>query len=157
MTDKQLRSLTKTQLFELLHQQEIEIERLAAENKKLSKQKFYLEQVGSLAEASVTVSGIIDAAQTAADVYLESIRNVEAEKLEAIVRLEEEAKVRAVKDAEARSAELMARVERLVMDMLRAFDSHVSSMGEMKEELTLLINKNDLRHLIPGNPTVSSK
>jgi hypothetical protein len=60
MTDKQLRSLTKTQLFSLLHKQEVEIERLSAENAKLSEQTLNLENAGSLAEVSVLVSGVIE-------------------------------------------------------------------------------------------------
>ena len=150
MTDKQLRSLSKAQLFNLLHQQELEIERLTEENAKLTEQKLNLEQVGSLAEASLMVSGIIQTAQSAADVYLDSIRKVEADKLDAITKMEEEAKARALRAVEIKNAEIKAHTERLVMDILRTFDSQVNSMAAIKEELTELINKNNLQHLIPG-------
>ena len=150
MTDKQLRSLSKTQLFSLLHKQEIEIERLSTENAKLSEQTLNLEKAGSLAEASLLVSGVIEAAQTAADVYLDSIRKVETEKLETISKLEEEAKARALRTLELKNAESTARIERLIIDMLQFFDNQVSNLAVMKEELTELINRNDLQHLIPG-------
>ena len=155
MTDKQLRSLSKTQLFDLLHKQELEIERLSAENTKLSEQTLSLEQAGSLAEASILVSGIIETAQKTADIYLNSIQKVEAEKLEVVSRLEEEAKARALRTVELKNAESKARVERLVKDILEFFDNQVSSLAEMKEHLTELIIDNDLEFLIPGKSTAS--
>lgn len=157
MTDKQLRSLSKTQLFDLLHRQEIEIERLNTENSKLSEQSISLEQAGSLAEASVLLSGIMEAAQNTADVYLDSIRKVEAEKLEAVSKLEEEARARALRTVELKNAESKARLERLVTDILKFFDSQVSNFAIMKEELTELINKNNLQYLIPGKNRTDSK
>ena len=148
MTDKQLRSLNKTQLFSLLHQQELEIERLTEENAKLTDHNFNLEQAGSLAEASLAVSNIIEAAQSAADIYLESIRRVEADKLEALDKLEDEAKARAFREISRKNAESEAHIERLVIDMLRMFDSQVSSLASMKAQLTEVINSNDLGHII---------
>jgi len=157
MTDKQLRSLSKIQLFNLLHKQEVEIERLSAENLKLSEQTTSLEQAGSLAEASLLVGGILEAAQKTADVYLDSIRKVETDKLESISKLEEDAKTRALRTMELKNAESEAQIERLVIDMLQFFDSQVSSLSLMKENMTELINKNDLQYLIPGNSRTDNK
>jgi len=157
MTDKQLRGLSRTQLYELLHQQETEIDRLNVENAKLSEQKLSLEQAGSLAEASIVVSGIIQSAQSAADVYLESVRNVEANKVEEIARLEEDAKARALQAVEIKNAEAKAQMERLVLDMIRNFDKQVNTLVEMKEELSGLISRNDLKHLIPGESRVEDE
>jgi len=156
MTDKQLRSLSKTQLFTLLHQQELEIERLSEENRKLSEQNFDLEQAGSIAEASMTVSGIIQAAQSAADVYLDSIRRIESDKLESVAKLKEEAKVRALWFVEKKNAESKAQMERLAKDLLRNFDSQLTSMATIKGELMELINANDLRHLMSDNAQTST-
>ena len=156
MTDKQLRSLSKIQLYSLLHKQEVEIERLSADNVKLTEQMLSLEQAGSLAEASLLVSGIMNAAQNAADIYLDSIQKVEEDKLQSISRLEEEAKVRALRTVELKNAETKARIEMLVSDMLQIFDSQVNKFAAMKDELTDLINKNKLQHLIPGNNRTDS-
>ena len=157
MTDKQLRSLSKTQLFDLLHKQELEIERLNADNIKLSEQAVSLEQAGSLAEASILVSGIMETAQKTADIYLNSIQKVEAEKIEAVSKLEEEAKARALRTVELKNAELKARIERMVKDILEFFDNQVSRLAETKEELTELITDNDLEFLIQGNSPASEK
>jgi len=148
MTDKQLRSLSKTQLLILLHKQEAEIERLSAENAKLSERAHSMEQAGSLAEASVIVSGIIEAAQSAADIYLESIQTYEAGSLEAISKLEREATARALRTSELRNAETKARLERLIMDLLQVMNRQFDTFVTLKDELTELINKNDLKYLI---------
>jgi len=150
MTDKQLRSLSKTQLYSLLHKQELEIERLGAENIKLTEKSVSLEQAGSLAEASMIVSGIMEAAQSAADIYLDSIQTVETERLESIEKLEEEAKARALRTIELKNAETKARMERLVTDMLQVFNHQLETLASLKDELMELINKNELQFLIPG-------
>ena len=151
MTDRQLRSLSKTQLLSLLHKQEVEVERLLAENGKMSERTLCMEQAGSLAEASIIVSGIVEAAQNAADVYLDSIQKVEADKLESIAKLEEEAKERALRTLELKNAETKARLERLVIDMLRMFDNQLSNLAALKEELMELIINNEVEYLIPGS------
>ena len=156
MTDKQLRSISKTNLLSLVHQQELEIERLAAENAKLEEQKFSLENAGSIAEASMIVSGIIEAAQSAADVYLDSIRKVEAKNLDTVAKQEDEAKLRALRTIERQNAETLAHIERLVSDILKTFDNQVSSMAAMKEDLTTLLNKNNLQHLLAGGTRIKS-
>ena len=150
MTDKQLRSLSKTQLFDLLHKQEVEIERLNAENVKLSEQALGLEQAGSIAEASLLVSGILEAAQKAGDIYLDSIQKVETDKMELIKKLEEESKIRVQKALELKNAESKARIERLIIEILQFFDNQVSGLAAMKEELTELIKTSELEYLIPG-------
>ena len=150
MIDKQLRSLSKKQLLRLLYEQELEIERLTEENAMLTKQSLNLEQAGSLAEASLVVSGIMEAAQSAADVYLDSIRNVEVKKLGTLAKLEEEAKVRAIKAAESRVAGLRAQLELLITDILRTFDNHLSSIAALKGELADIISRNELSYLVPG-------
>jgi len=157
MTDKQLRSLTKTQLFNLLHKQELEIERINAENAKLSDRAVSLEQAGSLAEASIIVSGIFEAAQSAADIYLDSIQAVEAERLDAVSKLEEEAKVRALRTVEIKNAETKAQLERLVMDLLQVFDHQLDAFRTLKDELMDLINRNSLKYLISGNSRADEK
>jgi hypothetical protein len=151
MTDKQLRSLSKTQLYTLLHKQEQEIERLSAENGKLSERALTLETAGSLAEASIIVSGIVEAAQSAADVYLDSIQKIEADKLKSVLRIEDEAKARALRAVERKNAEMKAQIERLIIDMIQGFDRQVSNLSALKDELMEIINKNDLQYLVPGS------
>lgn len=75
--DNPLRSLSKLELLELLAQQERELQALRAElaerDAQLAERRILLEQSGSIAEAALRLNGIFEAAQRAADQYLESI------------------------------------------------------------------------------------
>ena len=93
-----------------------QIEKLAAEKEELAElsqiaanrqPQFPLENPGSLAEASISVAGVMQAAQEAADVYLQNIKVVEAEKAAAAQKIEQEAKERA--NAIVRAAELKCK------------------------------------------------
>ena len=67
MAEKQLRSLGKTELLNIMRVQEEEIERLGAENKALSERlaqrALIMEDAGSIAEASLRIGGVMQAAQ----------------------------------------------------------------------------------------------
>ena len=77
MTDKELRKLTRTELLELLLAQSREMERLNHELEQaqlqLEKREIALTQAGSIAEAALQLSGIFEAAQAAADQYLQNV------------------------------------------------------------------------------------
>ena len=80
MTDKELQKLTRTELLELLLVQSKEIDRLNQQLEALQNQvqqrKITLAQAGNIAEAALQLNGIFEAAQAAADQYLESIKNI---------------------------------------------------------------------------------
>lgn len=65
-------------MLELLLEQQLLIEKQEKELKeikgKLKNQKIKIETSGTLAEASLRLSGIFEAAQEAADIYLENIK-----------------------------------------------------------------------------------
>lgn len=78
MTDKQFRRLNKTEMLEIIHSQELEISQLNEELQKLQAQlnerTVILQESGSIAEASLKLSKVFEAAQAAADRYLESVK-----------------------------------------------------------------------------------
>ena len=73
-----LRKLSKLELLELLAQQEREIQSLRAElaekEARLADRELKIRECGSLAEAALKLSGIFEAAQQAADQYLENVK-----------------------------------------------------------------------------------
>lgn len=78
MTDRELRKLSRRDLLELLVSQgrerdalqtELEQVKAAFENRQLQ-----IEQAGSVAEAALQLNGVFEAAQAAAQQYLENIR-----------------------------------------------------------------------------------
>ena len=78
MTDKELRRLSRTDLLEMLLEQSKEVERLQQElaeaRQQLEERRIMTEEAGSIAEAALRNNRVFEAAQAAADQYLENIR-----------------------------------------------------------------------------------
>lgn len=78
MTEKELKKLNRYQLLEIIVMQKEEIEKLTAEVKRtndlLKNQQIKLARAGNIAQASLMLSGVFEAAQEAADIYLDSVK-----------------------------------------------------------------------------------
>lgn len=78
MTDRELRKLSRSELLEILLSQGKEIERLQNELKttkvKLKDKEILMSNSGSIAEASLKINGVFEAAQKAAEQYITNIR-----------------------------------------------------------------------------------
>ena len=80
MTEKELKRLSRADLLEMLITQSKEIRRLEdkleqAEDKLHSRQ-IAIDEAGSIAEASLALNGVFDAAQAAGQQYLENIQRL---------------------------------------------------------------------------------
>lgn len=99
MTDKELRRLSRRELIQLLLEQTKELERVQQELKKaqsaLESRELAIHKVGSIAEASFAVNQVMEAAQNAADQFLENT------------------KVEYTRRAEKQYRDLMARMKQL--------------------------------------------
>ena len=77
MTDKELQKLSRTELLELLLVQSRELDKKNQELERLQAQlqtrQIALSQAGNIAEAALRLNGIFEAAQAAADQYLENV------------------------------------------------------------------------------------
>ena len=78
MNDKELRKLKRKELLEIMLSQAKLIEELENElaktKKELNNKNIMIKEAGSIAEASMKLSGIFEKAQEVADQYLNSIR-----------------------------------------------------------------------------------
>lgn len=78
MTEKELRKLNRYQLLELLVAQTERADKLQAQleeaERQLVERELGITALGSIAEASLKLSGVFQAAQEAADRYLEAAR-----------------------------------------------------------------------------------
>lgn len=78
MADKTLRKLKRAELLELLIEQGKENERLREQveelKKKLEDKEILLERAGTIAEASFQLNGVLEAAEAAAQQYLDNLR-----------------------------------------------------------------------------------
>lgn len=88
MTERELKRMSRTEILELLLSQTNRIEELEEKLKEatakaqeateqMQDRQLKIEQAGSIAEASLQLSGIFNDAQAAADQYLENVRKIE--------------------------------------------------------------------------------
>ena len=86
MTDKEFKRLSRAQLIDIIYQLQLKEEELLAENQKLKDEltdkRIKLSQAGNIAEAALAINDVMQAAQRAADQYLEEIRKMHAESME---------------------------------------------------------------------------
>lgn len=79
LTNKELKKLSRKELLEMLVIQTRISEQLEKRVTKLEEQledkRIKIENAGNLAEAALKLSGVFEAAQAAAEIYLESIKN----------------------------------------------------------------------------------
>lgn len=80
MTDKELHKLSRAELLEMLLQQTREVERLekelAAAQQALTDRNIMLEQAGNIAEASLKINRVFEAAQRAAEQYIINVHRL---------------------------------------------------------------------------------
>lgn len=78
MTDNELKRKSRADLLEILLAQSREIERLRDEvaelNDRLEEREILMSRSGSIAEASLRLNRVFEAAQKAADQYVDSVR-----------------------------------------------------------------------------------
>ena len=78
MNDRELKKLSRSELLEVLIAQMKENESLRTElteaRAKLAERTMDYDEAGSIAEAALKVNGVFEAAQAAADQYLENVR-----------------------------------------------------------------------------------
>lgn len=77
MTDRELKRLSRIELIDIIYELQTRNEQneaaLAALQEQLDDRLLHISESGSIAEAALRVSGIFDAAQTAADQFLNSV------------------------------------------------------------------------------------
>lgn len=99
MTQIDLKSLGRTELLEMLLAQTKEVERLQGllneANQRLDTRTLQLDQAGNIATAALQVNGVFDAAQSAAEQYLDNIRNLSGRQEAVCARMEADAQARA--------------------------------------------------------------
>jgi hypothetical protein len=78
MTDKELKRLRRAELLEMLLEQTKRVEELEAElerkNRELEDKRVMIGEAGNLAEAALRLNGVFEAAQRAAEQYLENVK-----------------------------------------------------------------------------------
>jgi len=123
MLEKEVRKLRKRQLVQIVMEQDRAMaelqQQLELANQKLADRKIVMEESGSIAEAALQINGVFEAANAAAQQYIENIQRMEAETQEKCEKMErevtekcEEMKAEAERGVEARWIELSSRLDR---------------------------------------------
>ena len=127
MTEKELKKLNRYQLLELIILQTEQMDSLRHElqmaEKALEEKHMRLSNAGSIAEASLQISGIFEAAQAAADIYLEQTENFS--------QMEEDARVK----ARIITAEAQTQAEQLLADARQQSDALLAGSRKRSEEM----------------------
>lgn len=80
LTDREMRKLKRSDLLEMLVEQGRELERVRGElsraQAELKERRIQIDTCGSIAEAALKMNGVFEAAQAAADQYLQSVKAV---------------------------------------------------------------------------------
>lgn len=155
MTDKELRRLSRAELLDILYEQQKQYEASLAENRalqqKLDDRTLRISKAGSIADAAVQISGVLEAAQAAADQYLASVKAATAEMVrktdeaqrqrEAIVQDAEREAAQILSRAQEQAAQILAGAEAQTAARWEEFQKNADALIRAHDELRLLIRK----------------
>ena len=153
MTDKELRRLSRAELLDILYEQQKQYEASLAENRALLQNLYErtlrISKAGSIADAAVQISGVLEAAQAAADQYLASVKAATAE----MVRKTDEAQRQReaiVQDAEREAAQILSRAQEQAAQILAGAEAQTAARWEefQKNADALIRAHDELRRLI---------
>ena len=137
MTNKELRKLKRTELIELMLMQSRELDEQRARRQKLEEQlegrELKLREAGSIAEAAMEVNHVFAAAQSAANQYLENIKDLEADTEKQCKEQETAAK----RQCEDMLQEAKAQIDGLwkeIDDCLTAWEKEHPELSELLQE-----------------------
>ena len=137
MTDKELQRLRREDLLQILIGQQKQIqdltEALDSAEHALADRKIKLEQAGSIAEASLQLNGVFEAAQRAADDYLTQAKE-QADALLAQAKEKLDAAEKRAHEAEQTLARAKAEAERIVAEAARSASPEPVKAAEQEEE-----------------------
>lgn len=134
---KKLRSMSKVELLEQLAQQTKRAERLQREldevRHQLQARKVEIEKMGSLAEASLKLNGVFDAAQQAADTYLENVQRITGLQVEKLSEREAETE-RQCQEREAQMEERCRLLEEEAAERCNSLEEEAAERCRLLEE-----------------------
>ena len=141
MTDAELKKLNRTDLLELLLTQEKDNESLRQQletvKSQLEDRRIALEETGNIADASLRLNGVFQAAQEAADQFLMTIRTRAEEQESRCAALEAETKERAdrlLQETEERCVAMKSEAEAYAANVKAEADAAVAAQKEETQQ-----------------------
>ena len=142
MTDKELRRLSRSELLEMLIAQTEENDRLKIRleqaEAQLRDRRIAIDKAGSLAEAALSLNGVFQAAEAAAQQYLENIQRISGQ---------QDALCRALKEtAEKETAQIRQEAQAYSQKVHAEADAYWKQVAARAAKL--LEDQNSLREMI---------
>ena len=135
MTAKELKRLSRRDMLELMIKQAEKIEslesQLAESNKKLAGNALAIDKAGSLAEAALMISGVLEAAERAGSIYLDNIKLLDGRQEEINSRRDSESRDEAEKiisQARSRSEEIIALAKDESRRRIKSVNTKISAL-----------------------------
>jgi hypothetical protein len=162
MTDREFKKLSRGELIEILYELEKQKEEKDAElarkdaqieslQKKLDEKVLHVLDAGNIAEASLKLSGVFEAAQAAADQYLLSIKSAQEDQVRKKEEIEaqkqvilDEAKRKAdleIGTAKAQAQQILQDAQTQADEKWNQFEKRASDLIAAHEELRMLIGR----------------
>lgn len=118
MTDKEFKRLSRSQLIDIIYQFQLQQEELIAENEKLKQaltdKRILVNNTGNLAEAALEIHNVMQAAQNAAEHYLEEVQHRVDSEYQTIM-----------KDVKAEAAALLEKARRKAAGIVTQAEKNV--------------------------------
>ena len=131
MTVQELRRLSRADLFDIIYtlqqQKEQAEQQLAQAQAQLQDRQLRHATAGSIAEAALSLNGVFDAAQAAADQYLQAVRTSAAET--------QAQKEQILADAERQAKEIVDTAERQAAEHWKRFQLQAGQLIQAHAEL----------------------
>ena len=131
MTDKEFKRLRRSQLIEIIYQLQLKQEELEADNEKLSNaladKRLRVRDAGNIAKAALEIHNVMQAAQDAANHYLEEVKlriddekerilNRANDRAAAIIAQAQQEAAEIVAQAQQEAAEIVAQAQQEILD-----------------------------------------
>lgn len=155
MTDKELKHLSRVELIDIIYELQKQKEAADAQVSQLQDQlntrELHIAEAGSIAEAAISVNGVFEAAQAAADQYLISIKAATAnmaEKMEAaekqrqsILQTAEQQAQETLRAAEQQAQKIVADADRQAAEKWACFEKRANELIAAHAELQALVRR----------------
>ena len=143
MTDKELRHLSRAELIDIIYELQKQSDKKDAQMQKLraalEERTLRISKAGSIAEAAISVNGVFEAAQAAADQYLTSVKEATADMERTLADAEEKRK-KILSDAEEQAADLVRKAEEQSANLVRKAEEQSANLVHSAEEQVATMN-----------------
>ena len=122
MTDKEFKRLSRAQLIDIIYQYQVKQDELTEENEKLQQaledKRIRVNEAGSLAEAALEIHKVMEAAQNAANHYIEEMQHRVDDECRRILDGQQEQQKQWQKESQAAAAVIIRQAKQEAIEIV---------------------------------------